>query len=61
MCVLHNLSYQIESELPPKYTADFHETRETRETGMVKTKTPGCFPVRSVEIVEVNTTIPVEL
>uniref|UniRef100_A0A6Q2YGU3 Plakophilin 2 n=1 Tax=Esox lucius TaxID=8010 RepID=A0A6Q2YGU3_ESOLU len=44
VCILHNLSYQMEVELPQKYTS---ELRESRLNLSLKTKTPGCFGSRS--------------
>ncbi|XP_063072951.1 plakophilin-2 isoform X2 [Engraulis encrasicolus] len=50
VCILHNLSYQLEPELPQRYASHLRETRHNAHT--VKTKSPGCFPVRSVEVIE---------
>ncbi|XP_041935102.1 plakophilin-2 isoform X3 [Alosa sapidissima] len=49
VCILHNLSYQLEAELPLRYAGDLYTMRDA---ATIKTKTPGCFPGRSVEIVE---------
>lgn len=48
-CILHNLSYQIESELPQHYTQDL---RESRQNLAPETKTLGCFAYRSAKITE---------
>lgn len=50
ICVLHNLSYQIEAELPRKYTQDL---RESQQNLAPKPKTVGCFAYRSAKIKEV--------
>ncbi|KAM9846024.1 plakophilin-2 [Aulostomus maculatus] len=49
VCILHNLSYQIESELPTKYTRDF---RESQQNLAPKPKRLGCFTHRSAKITE---------
>ncbi|XP_071765755.2 plakophilin-2 [Centroberyx gerrardi] len=49
VCILHNLSYQIEAELPQKYAKDLYESRQNLAP---KAKTPGCFGYRSVKITE---------
>ncbi|KAL0962977.1 hypothetical protein UPYG_G00347930 [Umbra pygmaea] len=49
VCILHNLSYQMEVELPQKYT---HELHKSRLNLAIKTKTPGCFGSRSARINE---------
>lgn len=49
VCILHNLSYQIEEELPRKYAQDLHESRHSVAP---KTKTVGCFPYRSAKMTE---------
>lgn len=48
-CILHNLSYQIESELPQHYAQDL---RESRQNLAPETKTLGCFAYRSAKITE---------
>ncbi|XP_008281155.1 plakophilin-2 [Stegastes partitus] len=48
-CILHNLSYQIESELPQHYTHDF---RESRQNLAPNPKALGCFAYRSAKITE---------
>ncbi|XP_028306925.1 plakophilin-2 [Gouania willdenowi] len=48
-CILHNLSYQIESELPPHYA---QEIQESRQNSVPKPKTVGCFSYRSANIKE---------
>ncbi|XP_022605219.1 plakophilin-2 [Seriola dumerili] len=49
VCILHNLSYQIEAELPKKYMQDL---RESRQNLSPKPKTVSCFPDRSAKITE---------
>uniref|UniRef100_UPI0037E962C8 plakophilin-2 n=1 Tax=Semicossyphus pulcher TaxID=241346 RepID=UPI0037E962C8 len=49
VCILHNLSYQMEAELPKKYTRDLHESRQNLAP---KPKPVGCFAYRSVKITE---------
>ncbi|KAG7222181.1 hypothetical protein INR49_016579 [Caranx melampygus] len=49
VCILHNLSYQIEAELPKKYTQDL---RESRQNLAPKQKSVSCFPDRSAKITE---------
>ncbi|XP_071358648.1 plakophilin-2 [Trachinotus anak] len=49
VCILHNLSYQIEAELPKKYIQDL---RESRQNLALKPKTVSCFPDRSAKITE---------
>ncbi|XP_059181778.1 plakophilin-2 [Centropristis striata] len=49
VCILHNLSYQIEAELPQKYTIDL---RESRQNLAPKQKAVGCFAYRSAKITE---------
>ncbi|XP_044041402.1 plakophilin-2 [Siniperca chuatsi] len=49
VCILHNLSYQIEAELPNKYIGDL---RESRQNLAPKPKTVGCFAYRSAKITE---------
>ncbi|XP_072311032.1 plakophilin-2 [Eucyclogobius newberryi] len=49
VCVLHNLSYQIEEELPRKYMEELHQSRLSVAP---KTKPVGCFPPRSSKITE---------
>lgn len=50
VCILHNLSYQIEAELPTKYRRDL---RVSRQNLAPKPKTVGCFANRSAKITEV--------
>lgn len=50
VCILHNLSYQIEAELPTKHMRDL---RESRQNLAPKPKTVGCFSYRSAKITEV--------
>lgn len=54
VCILHNLSYQIEAELPKTYANDL---RESRQNLAPKPKAVGCFSYRSAQITEV---IPLE-
>ncbi|XP_070785224.1 plakophilin-2 [Enoplosus armatus] len=49
VCILHNLSYQIEAELPKKYTRDL---RESRQNLAPKPKAVGCFAYRGAKITE---------
>ncbi|CAL1568776.1 unnamed protein product [Knipowitschia caucasica] len=46
VCILHNLSYQIEEELPQKYAEELHQSRLSVAP---KTKSVGCFPTRSTK------------
>ncbi|XP_077401343.1 plakophilin-2 [Vanacampus margaritifer] len=47
VCVLHNLSYRMESELSDKYAANLPQSQE--HAAAPKTKALGCFAQRSVE------------
>ncbi|XP_039996726.1 plakophilin-2 isoform X2 [Xiphias gladius] len=49
ICILHNLSYQIEAELPKTYTQDL---REAQQNLAPKPKTVTCFPYRSAKITQ---------
>ncbi|XP_076578615.1 plakophilin-2 [Chaetodon auriga] len=49
VCILHNLSYQIEAELPKTYTRDLRESRQILAS---KPKAVGCFAYRSAKITE---------
>ncbi|XP_068442920.1 plakophilin-2 [Clinocottus analis] len=49
VCILHNLSYQIEAELPKKYTLDL---RQSRQNLAPEQKAVGCFAYRSAKITE---------
>ncbi|XP_070709866.1 plakophilin-2 [Pempheris klunzingeri] len=49
VCILHNLSYQIEAELPQKYARDL---RESRQNLAPKPKAVGCFTYRPAKITE---------
>lgn len=51
VCILHNLSYQIEAELPEFYTRDL---RDSLLNSAPKAKAVGCFAYRSAKISEVN-------
>lgn len=50
VCILHNLSYQIESELPKKNDQVLTESRQDLDS---QPKTLGCFSYRSAKITEV--------
>ncbi|XP_029318112.1 plakophilin-2 isoform X2 [Cottoperca gobio] len=47
VCILHNLSYQIEAELPKKYATDL---RESLQNLAPQEKAVGCFAHRSAKI-----------
>ncbi|XP_041819980.1 plakophilin-2 [Chelmon rostratus] len=49
VCILHNLSYQIDAELPKTYTRDL---RESRQILAPKPTAVGCFAYRSAKITE---------
>ncbi|GAA6228207.1 plakophilin-2 isoform X1 [Lates japonicus] len=49
VCILHNLSYQVEAELPKKYTKALTESRQNLAH---RPKTVSCFPSRSAKITE---------
>ncbi|XP_028809818.1 plakophilin-2 [Denticeps clupeoides] len=49
VCILHNLSYQIEAELPQRYAMQLHQPQHDL---IAKAKTPGCFSVKSSKIAE---------
>ncbi|XP_061662941.1 plakophilin-2 [Syngnathoides biaculeatus] len=49
VCILHNLSYHIESELPDKYAASLLQSQERAAT---KPKEIGCFSQRSAKTKE---------
>ncbi|KAM8907787.1 plakophilin-2 isoform 1-T1 [Spinachia spinachia] len=49
VCILHNLSYQIEAELPKMYTLNL---RESRQNLSPEQKAVGCFAHRSAKITE---------
>ncbi|TKS90877.1 Plakophilin-2 [Collichthys lucidus] len=49
VCILHNLSYQLEAELPMKYSRDL---RESRQSLAPKPKAVGCFSYRGAKITE---------
>lgn len=50
VCILHNLSYQIESEVPQNYTQD---VRASRQHLVPRPTILGCFAYRSAKIPEV--------
>lgn len=52
VCILHNLSYQMESELPNVYT---RALKESKKDLAPKPKTVGCFANRGAKITEVST------
>ncbi|XP_041113301.1 plakophilin-2-like [Polyodon spathula] len=47
VCILHNVSYQLESELPGRY---FKDLAGTRRDASPQGKTPGCFTTQSRNI-----------
>ncbi|XP_040030249.2 plakophilin-2 [Gasterosteus aculeatus] len=49
VCILHNLSYQIEAELPERYTLHL---RESPQNLAPEQKAVGCFAYRSAKITE---------
>lgn len=49
VCILHNLSYQIEEELPRRYA---EELRQSRLSVTPKPKPVTCFPYRTPKITE---------
>ncbi|XP_074554557.1 plakophilin-2 isoform X2 [Halichoeres trimaculatus] len=49
VCILHNLSYQMEAELPNKYARELGESRQNLAP---KPKPVGCFAYRSTKITE---------
>ncbi|XP_035763647.1 plakophilin-2 [Neolamprologus brichardi] len=49
VCILHNLSYRIESELPKQNDQVLTESRQDLDS---QPKTPGCFSYRSAKITE---------
>lgn len=51
VCILHNLSYQIEAELPKSYARDFGEPLQ--KSSAPEPKVVGCFAHRSAKITEV--------
>ncbi|KAG7455898.1 hypothetical protein MATL_G00245970 [Megalops atlanticus] len=53
VCILHNLSYQMETEVPQKYFAEMSDTQQNLVT---KPKTPGCFGVRSARVLQQSET-----
>ncbi|XP_076010116.1 plakophilin-2 isoform X2 [Genypterus blacodes] len=55
VCVLHNLSYQIEAELPQRYA---RELRESRMNLAPTAKTVGCFSYRGAKITELERQCP---
>lgn len=51
VCILQNLSYQIEAELPNSYARDFGEP--LLKSSAPEPKAVGCFAHRSAKITEV--------
>ncbi|KAL6116842.1 pkp2 [Pungitius sinensis] len=49
VCILHNLSYQMEAELPTRYTLNL---RESLQNQAPEQKAVGCFSHRSAKITE---------
>ncbi|KAJ8268804.1 hypothetical protein COCON_G00114110 [Conger conger] len=49
VCILHNLTYQMEAELPEKYTI---KITDPQESPIARPKTPGCFGMRSSKVLE---------
>ncbi|KAJ8381303.1 hypothetical protein SKAU_G00020810 [Synaphobranchus kaupii] len=49
VCILHNLTYQMEAELPQKYTIKIADSQKSLVT---KTKMPGCFGMQSTKVLE---------
>uniref|UniRef100_A0A8C6Z630 Plakophilin-2 n=1 Tax=Nothoprocta perdicaria TaxID=30464 RepID=A0A8C6Z630_NOTPE len=49
VCILHNLSYQLELELPERYAQSIYMQRRNISTS---DKTPGCFGTRSRKVKE---------
>ncbi|KAG5846176.1 hypothetical protein ANANG_G00147030 [Anguilla anguilla] len=49
VCILHNLTYQMEAELPQKYVV---KIAESQKSPVAKNKSPGCFGVRSTKALE---------
>ncbi|XP_041110977.1 plakophilin-2-like [Polyodon spathula] len=47
VCILHNVSYQLESELPGRY---FKDLAGSRRDASPQDKTPGCFATQSRKI-----------
>lgn len=51
VCILHNLSYQLELELPESYAQSIYVQRRNISNN---DKTPGCFGTRSRKVKEVK-------
>ncbi|XP_065492983.1 plakophilin-2 [Caloenas nicobarica] len=56
VCILHNLSYQLETELPESYTQTIYMQRRNISSN---DKTPGCFGTRSRKVKEKQQDIPI--
>ena len=52
VCILHNLSYQLEAELPEKYSQSAYIQNRNIQTD--NNKTIGCFGNRSRKVKEVS-------
>lgn len=52
VCILHNLSYQLEAELPEKYSQSIYMQNRTVQTN--SNKSVGCFGSRSRKVKEVR-------
>ncbi|NXR11856.1 PKP2 protein, partial [Semnornis frantzii] len=55
VCILHNLSYQLEIELPESYAQSIYMQRRNISSN---DKTPGCFGTRSRKVKEKQQDIP---
>ncbi len=55
VCILHNLSYQLEVELPESYAQSIYIQRRNISTN---DRTPGCFGTRSRKVKEKQQDIP---
>ncbi|XP_009897945.2 plakophilin-2 [Dryobates pubescens] len=55
VCILHNLSYQLEIELPESYAQSMYMQRRNTSSS---DKTPGCFGTRSRKVKEKQQDIP---
>ncbi|NXH57433.1 PKP2 protein, partial [Rhabdornis inornatus] len=53
VCILHNLSYQLEIELPESYAQSIYMSKEKQRRNISNNdKTPGCFGTRSRKVKE---------
>ncbi|XP_067998260.1 plakophilin-2 [Melanerpes formicivorus] len=55
VCILHNLSYQLEIELPESYAQSIYIQRRNTSSS---DKTPGCFGTRSRKVKEKQQDVP---